>query len=202
MKSSISGPNSVQTPRIHQCRHQFPPSLSIISILNPILTDSLLITTIALRRKLVSNKKQSTDLPPSAMSYSRRSKSDNPKSMNSVKPLNLCGTSSERIKRSATPSLEGTVESAKKSLQPYDPLTTILTAQYEKELAHLIELKRENMHIFVDSARKTLQNLWDELFYTEEQMTEFTPAFTGNIPRKLCLLILSRYFHRRFSRGA
>jgi len=42
-----------------------------------------------------------------------------------------------------------------------------------------MELKRQNMHIFVDAARKTLQNLWDELFYSEEQMAEFTPAFTG-----------------------
>src|SRR5204863_5693679 len=48
-----------------------------------------------------------------------------------------------------------------------------------KELASLMELKRQNMHIFVDAARKTLQNLWDELFYSEEQMAEFTPAFTG-----------------------
>jgi len=35
------------------------------------------------------------------------------------------------------------------------------------------------MHIFVEAARKTLQNLWDELFFSEEQMAEFTPAFTG-----------------------
>ena len=42
----------------------------------------------------------------------------------------------------------------------------------------MIELKRENMHIFVDAARKTLQALWDELFFSEEQMAEFTPAFT------------------------
>jgi len=42
-----------------------------------------------------------------------------------------------------------------------------------------MELKRQNMHVFVEAARKTLQNLWDELFYSEEQMAEFTPAFTG-----------------------
>ena len=35
------------------------------------------------------------------------------------------------------------------------------------------------MHIFVDAARANLQTLWDELFYTEEQMAEFTPAFAG-----------------------
>jgi protein regulator of cytokinesis 1 len=38
------------------------------------------------------------------------------------------------------------------------------------------------MHIFVEAARKTLQDLWDELFFSEEQMAEFTPAFTGNAP--------------------
>jgi hypothetical protein len=42
-----------------------------------------------------------------------------------------------------------------------------------------MELKRQNMHVFVEAARETLQNLWDELFYSEEQMAEFTPAFTG-----------------------
>ena len=34
------------------------------------------------------------------------------------------------------------------------------------------------MHVFVDAARATLQYLWDELFYSEDQMAEFTPAFT------------------------
>jgi len=35
------------------------------------------------------------------------------------------------------------------------------------------------MHVFVEAARETLHQLWEELFYTEEQMAEFTPAFTG-----------------------
>jgi protein regulator of cytokinesis 1 len=43
----------------------------------------------------------------------------------------------------------------------------------------LAELKRQNMHIFVEAARENLQNLWDELYFSEEQMAEFTPAFTG-----------------------
>ena len=70
--------------------------------------------------------------------------------------------------------------SARRSSMPYVPSTSSLIGQYEKELAHLIELRRENMHIFVEAARKTLQDLWDELFFSEEQMAEFTPAFTGN----------------------
>ena len=51
--------------------------------------------------------------------------------------------------------------------------------QFEKELGLLNELKRENMHVFVDAARATLQQLWDELYFSEEQMAEFAPAFTG-----------------------
>ena len=35
------------------------------------------------------------------------------------------------------------------------------------------------MHVFVEAARTTLQNLWDELFFSEEQMAEFAPAFNG-----------------------
>ena len=42
-----------------------------------------------------------------------------------------------------------------------------------------MELKRQNMNVFVEAARTTLQTLWDELFYSEEQMAEFTPGFTG-----------------------
>jgi Ase1/PRC1/MAP65 family protein len=64
-------------------------------------------------------------------------------------------------------------------------LTFQLTLQFEKELAHLTELKRENMHVFVDAARSNLQHLWDELFFSEEQMSEFAPAFTGSFGRKL-----------------
>jgi protein regulator of cytokinesis 1 len=49
----------------------------------------------------------------------------------------------------------------------------------------LTELKRQNMHIFVEAARANLQSLWDELYFSEEQMAEFTPAFTGIIPTEI-----------------
>jgi len=55
--------------------------------------------------------------------------------------------------------------------------------QYERELAHMVELKRQNMHLFVEAARTTLQQLWDELYFSEEQMAEFTPAFAGTPPQ-------------------
>jgi hypothetical protein len=95
-------------------------------------------------------------------------------------PLSPCGRSSEKNEKSATRFSGETVASARRLLLRYYPSTSSLIGQYEKELAHLLELRRENMHIFVEAARKTLQDLWDELFFSEEQMAEFTPAFTGN----------------------
>lgn len=50
--------------------------------------------------------------------------------------------------------------------------------QYEDELARLNELKRQNLHLFVEDARCKLQELWDALFLSEDEMLEFTPAFS------------------------
>ncbi|KAI9655918.1 MAG: hypothetical protein M1831_004763 [Alyxoria varia] len=47
----------------------------------------------------------------------------------------------------------------------------------EDELARLNELKRQNLHLFVEDARVTLQSLWDELYISEEEAVEFTPMF-------------------------
>lgn len=49
----------------------------------------------------------------------------------------------------------------------------------EDELSRLIELKRQNLHLFVEDARTRLQNLWDELYFSEEEAVEFTPMFCG-----------------------
>lgn len=51
--------------------------------------------------------------------------------------------------------------------------------EYEDELARLNELKRQNLHLFVEDARFKLQELWDGLYFSEEEMLEFTPAFSG-----------------------
>ncbi|KAJ6148290.1 hypothetical protein N7497_010272 [Penicillium chrysogenum] len=48
----------------------------------------------------------------------------------------------------------------------------------EDELARLNELKRQNLHLFVEDARCRLQELWDALFFSEEEMLDFTPAFS------------------------
>ncbi|KAK9245466.1 microtubule associated protein-domain-containing protein [Lipomyces tetrasporus] len=49
---------------------------------------------------------------------------------------------------------------------------------YEQELARLNEKKRDHMHIFIEDARQTLQKLWDSLYFSEDEMLEFTPAWT------------------------
>lgn len=51
--------------------------------------------------------------------------------------------------------------------------------EFEDELARLNELKRQNLHLFVEDARYKLQELWDSLYFSEEEMLEFTPAFSG-----------------------
>lgn len=50
--------------------------------------------------------------------------------------------------------------------------------EFEEELARLNELKRQNLHLFVEDARCRLQELWDGLYYSEEEMLDFTPAFS------------------------
>ncbi|KAI9816854.1 MAG: hypothetical protein M1827_001499 [Pycnora praestabilis] len=50
--------------------------------------------------------------------------------------------------------------------------------EFEDELARLNELKRQNLHLFVEDARYKLQGLWDGLYFSEEEMLEFTPAFS------------------------
>jgi len=50
---------------------------------------------------------------------------------------------------------------------------------FEDELSRLNELKRQNLHLFVEDARGRLQRLWDELYISEEEAVEFTPMFCG-----------------------
>jgi protein regulator of cytokinesis 1 len=49
---------------------------------------------------------------------------------------------------------------------------------FEAELDRLNELKRQNLHLFVEDARYKLQELWDTLYFSEEEMLDFTPAFS------------------------
>lgn len=50
--------------------------------------------------------------------------------------------------------------------------------QFEDELARLNELKHQNLHLFVEDTRVKLQDLWDALYFSEDEMLEFTPAFS------------------------
>ena len=50
--------------------------------------------------------------------------------------------------------------------------------EFEAELDRLNELKRQNLHLFVEDARFRLQELWDTLYFSEEEMLDFTPAFS------------------------
>ncbi|KAL4787929.1 microtubule associated protein-domain-containing protein [Aspergillus varians] len=50
--------------------------------------------------------------------------------------------------------------------------------EFEEELSRLNELKRQNLHLFVEDARCRLQELWDSLYFSEEDMLDFTPAFS------------------------
>ncbi|KAJ9618913.1 Microtubule bundling protein [Taxawa tesnikishii (nom. ined.)] len=50
--------------------------------------------------------------------------------------------------------------------------------EFEDELSRLNELKRQNLHLFVEDARFKLQELWDSLYFSEEEMLDFTPAFS------------------------
>lgn len=50
--------------------------------------------------------------------------------------------------------------------------------EFEDELSRLNELKRQNLHLFVEDARFRLQELWDGLYFSEEEMLDFAPAFS------------------------
>lgn len=50
--------------------------------------------------------------------------------------------------------------------------------EFEEELGRLKELKRQNLHLFVEDARCRIQELWDCLYFSEEEMLDFTPAFS------------------------
>ncbi|KAK6533599.1 hypothetical protein TWF694_002536 [Orbilia ellipsospora] len=51
---------------------------------------------------------------------------------------------------------------------------------WENEKTRLLEIKKQHMHIFIAEARNLLQDLWDALYYTEDQMYEFEPAWSNS----------------------
>jgi protein regulator of cytokinesis 1 len=62
--------------------------------------------------------------------------------------------------------------------------------EFEDELGRLNELKKQNLGLFVEEARIRIQGLWDGLYFSEEEMLEFTPAFSG---KTLIILLFKNY---------
>lgn len=49
---------------------------------------------------------------------------------------------------------------------------------YEKEYERLMEKKRQHIGVFIQDARSTLEDLWDKLYFSEEETLQFTPAWS------------------------
>ncbi|KAF8421076.1 microtubule associated protein [Tirmania nivea] len=58
-------------------------------------------------------------------------------------------------------------------------------SEIESEYERLSQLKKDNLHIFVDEARTTIQTLWDQLYYSEDEMLEFEAAFVDEFTEAL-----------------
>lgn len=50
---------------------------------------------------------------------------------------------------------------------------------YEEELDRMLELKREKMSTFIESARQEIAKLWDELMVSEDERAGFAPFADG-----------------------
>lgn len=61
--------------------------------------------------------------------------------------------------------------------------------EFQSESVRLNELKKQNLHLFVEEARLKLQDLWDALYFSEEEMLEFTAAFQGKYHGIDCLML-------------
>lgn len=53
--------------------------------------------------------------------------------------------------------------------------------EYEEELERMLELKRERMGAFVESAREEIVRLWDDLMIGEEERLDFPPFADGGL---------------------
>jgi protein regulator of cytokinesis 1 len=51
--------------------------------------------------------------------------------------------------------------------------------EYEEELERMLELKRERMGAFVESAREEIVKLWDDLMIAEDERADFAPFADG-----------------------
>ncbi|EWC48221.1 hypothetical protein DRE_02325 [Drechslerella stenobrocha 248] len=51
---------------------------------------------------------------------------------------------------------------------------------WETEMSRLTEVKKQHMHIFIEEARRMLQDMWDLLYFTDEEMYQFEPAWSSS----------------------
>lgn len=63
--------------------------------------------------------------------------------------------------------------------------TEAVVREYECELERMLELKRERMGAFVQSARLEIETLWDELMMSNEECVEFVPFFEAEATEEL-----------------
>ncbi|KAI8380702.1 microtubule associated protein-domain-containing protein [Blakeslea trispora] len=63
-------------------------------------------------------------------------------------------------------------------LMTHRGLTCHELEKYEEELARMLKLKQERMSEFIQTAREELELLWNQLYYSDEQRAQFTPAHT------------------------
>ena len=54
-----------------------------------------------------------------------------------------------------------------------------IQSQYEQELARMMQVKADNMAIFIQREREDIASLWDALYYSDVQRGNFTLMDTG-----------------------
>uniref|UniRef100_A0A060T6T2 ARAD1C22858p n=1 Tax=Blastobotrys adeninivorans TaxID=409370 RepID=A0A060T6T2_BLAAD len=69
-------------------------------------------------------------------------------------------------------------DSVKTFEQTHRGLAPEVLEAYERELERLREKKRQNIGLFIQDARVNLEQLWDKLYYSDNERMEFIPAFT------------------------
>lgn len=69
-------------------------------------------------------------------------------------------------------------DSVKTFEQTHRGLAPEVLEAYERELERLREKKRQNIGVFIQDARVQLEQLWDKLYYSDNERMEFIPAFT------------------------
>lgn len=61
--------------------------------------------------------------------------------------------------------------------------------EYEEELERMLELKRERMGTFVESAREEIVKLWDDLMVGEDERADFAPFADGMLANFMFIFV-------------